>query len=133
MSFQTGFNIPSIFNWNENDFDEKMFEQFKSINRVAKEFAEHIEGICPNTEEKAIALRNIQNTVLWACESIRVHGRKNEVTAKVNVEAKQFCGNSSTRAVIENFVMQMKSTGLNPAAIYRVRDVLHKEILGEQI
>lgn len=44
--------------------------RFKAIKEAAKEFAQMIEGFCPESEEKTIANQKLQEVVMWAIASI---------------------------------------------------------------
>lgn len=47
--------------------------RYQSIRDCAKELAQNIARNCPNSREKALALTNLQQAVMWANASIAIN------------------------------------------------------------
>lgn len=45
-------------------------EKYNELRAKAKEFAYLINDLCPNSNEKALALTNLEQSVMWANASI---------------------------------------------------------------
>jgi hypothetical protein len=49
-------------------------ETYKLLRDKAKEFAELINTVCPESREKSLAITELENSVFWANTSIARHG-----------------------------------------------------------
>lgn len=45
-------------------------QRYEDLRRMAKEFAHLINDACPDSREKALALTNLEQSVMWANKSI---------------------------------------------------------------
>lgn len=45
-------------------------EKYEQIRSFAREFANMLEGICPDSREKSLAMTNLEQAVMWANASI---------------------------------------------------------------
>ena len=52
--------------------NDNQITRYDSIRLIAKEYAELILLICPDSREKSIALTKLQETVMWANASIAI-------------------------------------------------------------
>jgi len=48
-------------------------ERYVALREKAKEFAELVQEICPDSREQSLALTNIQQSVMWANASIAIN------------------------------------------------------------
>lgn len=45
-------------------------DKYNRLRDAAKTFAYYIEGLCPNSREKSLAMTNLEQSVMWANASI---------------------------------------------------------------
>lgn len=45
-------------------------EKYEALRSLAKGFAEAIDQLCPDSREKALAMTNLEQSVMWANASI---------------------------------------------------------------
>lgn len=53
-------------------------ERYVTLRKLAKAFAENINALCPESNEKEIALRKLQSSVMWANASIALNEHEKE-------------------------------------------------------
>jgi len=68
-------NLDNIFTYHKPFGNQP--ERYVALRNKAKELAEHVENMCPDSREKSLAITNIQQAVMWANAAIAI----NEVEA----------------------------------------------------
>lgn len=48
-------------------------ERYIALRNKAREFAEAVQELCPESREQSVALTNIQQAVMWANASIAIN------------------------------------------------------------
>ena len=51
-------------------------ERYEEIRKTARAVAHKIEGSCPPSREKSLALTNLQQAIMWANASIAINERE---------------------------------------------------------
>ena len=64
-------NLDNIFTYHE--VKSEQLPKYKAIRAMAKELAELIQNECPDSQERAVALTNVQQAVMWANASIAIN------------------------------------------------------------
>jgi len=64
-------DIDKIFTYHPPKNDQP--ERYIAIRDKAKELAELVNLVCPESREKSVALTNIQQAVMWANASIAIN------------------------------------------------------------
>lgn len=49
---------------------DEAIERIERLREVAIDLGEHIERVCPDTRERALAITKLEETVMWAVASI---------------------------------------------------------------
>jgi hypothetical protein len=47
--------------------------RYEILRNKAREFAETVENLCPDSREKSLAITNIQQSIMWANASIAIN------------------------------------------------------------
>lgn len=55
-------------------------QRYEVLRKLAKAMAHTIQATCPESREKALALTNLQQTVMWANASIAINEKEPEDT-----------------------------------------------------
>ncbi len=58
-------------------------QRYEALRNLAKTMATLIQESCPESREKALALTNLQQSIMWANASIAINERENQATARV--------------------------------------------------
>lgn len=64
-------NLDNIFTYHETKPEQ--LPKYQAIRAKAKELAELIQGECPDSRERAVALTNVQQAVMWANAAIAIN------------------------------------------------------------
>jgi len=64
-------DIDNLFTYHPPKGDQT--ERYESIRENAKKFAKHIDDTCPDSAEKTIAIRRLQECVMHANSSIAIN------------------------------------------------------------
>lgn len=75
----TNEQIESTFTYHSPFGDQPL--RYKALRDMAKIMAQLIQGSCPESREKALALTNLQQCVMWANASIAVNEVESGKTA----------------------------------------------------
>jgi len=70
------FDVEKIFTYHKPHGDQQF--RYESLRAKAKELAKRIEENCPESREKALALTNLQQAIMWANASIAINEAKVE-------------------------------------------------------
>lgn len=62
------YNVDNIFTYHSPK--EGQAEKYTELRDLAKEVAVKIISLCPNTPERTLALRKLEESVMWANASI---------------------------------------------------------------
>ena len=77
-----------MLTWSDNLIDKEFTHQeskegqpemYEAISAKAKEFAKLLKDLCPGSAETTLALRKLQEAVMWANASIAIAGHVAEV------------------------------------------------------
>lgn len=52
-------------------------ERYEKLRNVARVLAQEVNTICPESHEKALALTNLQQAIMWANASIAINEKEN--------------------------------------------------------
>ena len=63
--------INAMFTYHPPHGDQEA--RYTRIRDVAKELGLLVNGLCPDSREKSLALTSLQQTVMWANASIAIH------------------------------------------------------------
>lgn len=50
--------------------DDSVVERFETLRGVARDLGHTIEDLCPPTRERALALTNLEQALMWAVASV---------------------------------------------------------------
>lgn len=69
-----GFDVENVFKYHAPKADQP--QRYKALRAKARELATLIDASCLESREKALALTNLQQSVMWANASIAINESK---------------------------------------------------------
>jgi len=71
-------SLTQIFTYHKPFGDQS--GRYELLRQKAKEFAETVENLCPDSREKSLAITNIQQSVMWANASIAINEAEEQIS-----------------------------------------------------